>query len=67
MQRDSAPVIAAEMLLRRGFSDDRVRAHLLRLWLLDEAQCQATLDAAHILLRRDQRNIGESSDRADDS
>jgi hypothetical protein len=53
MQRDAAPVVAAEMLLRRGLSDELIRAHLAHQWRLDDHECQDALDAAHILVRRE--------------
>jgi hypothetical protein len=53
MHRDAAPVIASEVLLRHGFSDELILAHIARQWPLDDAECQAALRAAHMLLRRE--------------
>jgi hypothetical protein len=56
MNRDAAPVVAAEMLIRHGFSDDLILAHLAQQWPLDEHECRDALDAAHILVRREHAN-----------
>ena len=53
MHRDAAPVIAGEVLLRHGFSDELILAHLARQWPLDEHECQSALRAAHMLVRRE--------------
>jgi hypothetical protein len=47
-------VIAAEALLHRGLRDDVVMSYLARTWPLDDGECRAIMDAAHILLRREQ-------------
>jgi hypothetical protein len=54
MPRDVAPVIAAEALLHRGLRDDVVMSYLARTWPLDDGECRDIMDAAHILLRREQ-------------
>jgi hypothetical protein len=54
MPRDVAPVIAAEALLHRGLRDDVVMSYLARTWPLDDCECRDIMDAAHILLRREQ-------------
>ena len=54
MRREAAPVAAAEILLRHGLSDDAVVRYLARSWPLDDNDCQSALNAAHILLRREQ-------------
>jgi hypothetical protein len=53
MHRNAAPVVAAEILIRRGLTDQVILAHLARHWPLDEHELQAALDAAHILVRRE--------------
>jgi hypothetical protein len=45
-----APVVAAEILLRHGFDDDRTAAYLLRTWPFDE---NAVVEAAHVLVQRE--------------
>ena len=60
MHRDAAPVIAAEMLIRRGLSDALILAHLAREMSLDEHECHDALDAAHILVRREHPNGHEA-------
>ena len=52
-RRDAAPVLCAEVLLHHGLSDDAILGHLARSWPLDQIDCRAALDAAHILLRRE--------------
>jgi hypothetical protein len=54
MRRSSAPVVAAEVLLHHGLSDEAILWYLARSWPLVEADCRAALNAAHILLRREQ-------------
>ena len=44
------------MIIRHGFSDERILVHLARQWPLDDRECQATLDAAHILVRKEHPN-----------
>ena len=51
--RDAAPVFAAEILLHRGLSDDVILSYLARSWPYP-SECRAALDAAHILIRREQ-------------
>jgi hypothetical protein len=53
MRRDVAPVVAAEVLLHHGLCDEAILSYLARSWPLDERDCRASLDAAHILLRRE--------------
>jgi hypothetical protein len=53
-RRSSAPVVAAEVLLHHGLSDEAILSYLARSWPLDETDCRSALDAAHILLRREQ-------------
>ncbi len=53
MKRDASPVVAAEVLLRRGLGDNEVAAYIARTWPLNEADVQSAVDAAHVLLRRE--------------
>ena len=53
MSRDVAPLIAAETLLHHGLSDDAIVGYLARTWPLDDLDCRAAVDAAHILVRRE--------------
>ena len=41
-------------LLHHGLSDEAILSYLARSWPLDETDCRSALDAAHILLRREQ-------------
>jgi len=51
MRRDGAPIFVAEVLLRHGFSDDRIRAHPASQWPLDDEECQSAVEAAHVRAR----------------
>ena len=62
-RRSSAPVVAAEVLLHHGLSDEAILSHLARSWRLIETDCRSALDAAHILLRREQAVCAEAADR----
>ena len=53
--RDVAPVIAAEALLRHGMHDEEVVGYLARTWSLADADCDAAVRAAHVLLRHEAR------------
>jgi hypothetical protein len=53
VRRDVAPVVAAEVLLHHGLCDEAILSYLARSWPLDDRGCRASLDAAHILLRRE--------------
>jgi hypothetical protein len=53
MRRDVAPVVAAEVLLRHGFDDDSIASYLARTWPLDDNDCRAAVQAAHVLVRRE--------------
>jgi len=53
MARDVAPLVAGEALLRHGLDDDRIIEYLARTWALDEIDCVAAVEAAHILVRRE--------------
>jgi len=53
MACDVALVAAAEALLRHGIDDDRIIEYLARTWALDEIDCLAAVEAAHILVRRE--------------
>ena len=45
-------MVAAEVLLHHGLSDEAILSYLARSWPL--VDCRAALNAAHILLRREQ-------------
>ena len=53
VRRDAAPVLCAEILVRHCLFDDAILSHLAYTWPLDPSECEAALDAAHILLRRE--------------
>jgi hypothetical protein len=52
VDHDAAPVVAAEMLIRHGFSDALIVAHIQTQWPLKEHERQRVLEAAHIIVRR---------------
>lgn len=52
VNRDVAPVIAAQALLAHGIDDDVIVAYLRRTWHLDDIDAQAALAAARLLVRR---------------
>jgi len=62
-RRSSAPVVAAEVLLHHGLSDDAILSYLARSWPLDETDRRYALNAAHILLRREQAVCAGAPDR----
>ena len=53
VNRDVAPVVAAEVLLRHGLADDRIVEYLARTWALDEIDCVSAVAAARVLIRRE--------------
>ena len=61
IRRNAAPVVAAEVLLHHGLSDDAILSYLARSWPLDNTDCRSALNAAHILLRREQSRDTEAS------
>jgi len=63
MRPDSAPVFVAEVLLRHGFSDDRICAHLAYQWPLDDEECQAAVEAAHSLVRFEPNDVRTAIDQ----
>jgi hypothetical protein len=60
--RNAAPVVAAEVLLHHGLSDDAILSYLARSWPLDETDCRSALNAAHILFRREQMRRAGAAD-----
>jgi hypothetical protein len=62
-RRSSAPVVAAEVLLHHGLSDEAILSYLARSWRLVETDCRSALNAAHILLRREQAVCAGAADR----
>ncbi len=52
VNRDAAPVVAAEVLLRHGLTDDAIAEWLVRTWDIDQHDCEAAVRAAHVLLKR---------------
>ncbi|MDP9331760.1 MAG: hypothetical protein M3Q30_00390 [Actinomycetota bacterium] len=62
MRRSSAPVVAAEVLLHHGLSDEAILSYLARSWPLDETDCRYALNAAHILLRRERAGGAGAAD-----
>jgi hypothetical protein len=62
MRRDAAPVVAAVALLHHGLSDETILTYLARSWPLDKTDCQAALNAAHILVRRERTRDAGAAD-----
>jgi hypothetical protein len=61
MRRDAAPVVAATVLLRHGLDDGAIMSYLARSWPLDEVDCRSAVDAARILLRREQPHDADTA------
>jgi len=53
VNRDIAPVIAAQALLAHSLGDDVIAAYLQRTWNLDDIDAEAALAAARVLVRRE--------------
>jgi hypothetical protein len=53
MNRDVAPVIAAQALIGRGMRDNDVLAYVQRTWRLDSLDARAAVAAAHTLAGHD--------------
>ena len=53
MTQDSAPVVAARVLLEHGLADDVVVSYVARTWALDARHCDATVAAARFLLEQE--------------
>jgi hypothetical protein len=60
-RRDAAPVVAATVLLRHGLDDGAIMSYLARSWPLDEVDCRSAVDAARILLRREQPHDADTA------
>ena len=54
MRHDAAPVMCAVVLLHHNLGDEAIVSHLADAWPLDAIDCRAALEAAHILLRREE-------------
>jgi len=53
VNRDVAPVIAAQALLAHEMDDDVIVAYLQRTWRLDDIDARSALAAARVLVRRE--------------
>ena len=53
-RHDAAPVMCAVVLLHHDLGDEAIVSHLAHTWPLDAIDCRAALEAAHILLRREE-------------
>jgi hypothetical protein len=53
VNRDVAPVIAAQALLAHNMDDDVIVAYLQRTWRLEDIDARAALAAARVLVRRE--------------
>ena len=62
MNRDLAPVIAAQALVAHGMRDDAVIAYLRRTWHLDSVDAQAAVSAARTLAGHG-RGVGVAAPR----
>jgi hypothetical protein len=52
VNRDVAPVIAAQALLAHGMDDDAILAYITRTWRLSDADARSALAAAGVLVSR---------------
>ena len=59
VNRDVAPVIAAEALLDHGMDAEVIVAYLRKTWNLDDIDAAAALAAARVLQRRERLRRGE--------
>jgi hypothetical protein len=53
MVSDSAPIIAAQVLMRHGLADDVIAGYVARTWPLDERQCDAAVATARYLAQQE--------------
>ena len=53
MATNAAPVIYARVLLRHGLADDVVARYVARTFAFDHRRCNATLEAAHLLVEQE--------------
>jgi len=53
MAKDSAPIVAARVLLEHGLADDVIIGYVARTWALDDRHCDATIAAARFLLEQE--------------
>ena len=53
MAPNSAPILAARVLLERGLADDVIVGHVGRTWALDDRACVAALAAARLLVQQE--------------
>ena len=60
VNRDVAPVIAAEALLAHGMEGDVIVAYLRKTWNLDDIDAAAALAAARVLRRRERLRRAKS-------
>jgi len=62
VNRDVAPVIAAQALLAHGLADDVIVAYVRRTWNLDDIDAEAALAAARVLVRRERGTAIRTAD-----
>ncbi len=60
VNRDVAPVIAAEALLDHGMDGELIVAYLRKTWNLDDIDAAAALAAARVLQRRERLRRAKS-------
>ena len=53
MVPDSAPIVAARVLMRHGLADDVVSGYVARTWPLDARQCDAAIATARFLMQQE--------------
>ena len=63
VNRDVAPVVAAQALLANGTDDHATLAYLKRTWWLDDIDAEAALATAHVLVRRERRKEHRGTER----
>jgi hypothetical protein len=63
MAENTAPVVAARVLLEHGLADDIIVGYVARTWALDHRHCDATIAAARFLLEQEQATRRRAGDR----
>ncbi len=53
MAPNEAPIVTAQVLLRRGLADDVIRRHLTHTWPLDDRHCDAAIETARFLIHQE--------------
>jgi hypothetical protein len=53
MVPNSAPIVAARVLLQHGLDDDVISGYVARTWDLDDRECDAAIGAARFLVQQE--------------